>query len=44
MLYARRPTDEELQGLKRMTRQEVGRVGQRAQIVLLSIRRKTVPK
>jgi transposase len=44
MLYARRPTDEELQELKRMVRQEVGRVSQRAQMVLLSIRRKTVPE
>jgi transposase len=44
MLYARRPTDEELQELKRMTRQEVGRVSQRAQMVFLSIRRKTVPE
>lgn len=44
MLYTRRPTDEELQELKRMTRQEVGRVSQRAQMVLLSIRRKTVPE
>jgi transposase len=42
MLYARQPTDEEWQELKRMTRQEVGRVGQRAQMVLLSVRRKTV--
>jgi transposase len=42
MLYARQPVDEELQELKRMTRQEVGRVGQRAQMVLLSARRKTV--
>lgn len=44
MLYARRPTDEELQELKRMTRQEVGRVSQRAQMILLSIRRKAVPE
>jgi transposase len=44
MLYARQPTDEELQELKRMTRQEVGRVSQRARMVLLSIRRKTVPE
>lgn len=42
MVYARQPTDEERQELKRMTRQEVGRVGQRAQMVLLSVRRKTV--
>jgi hypothetical protein len=37
MLYARQPTDEERQELKRMIRQEVGRVGQRAQMVLLSV-------
>jgi transposase len=36
MLYARQPTAEEMQELKRMTRQEVGRVGQRAQMILLS--------
>jgi len=36
MLYARQPTDDERQELKRMTRQEVGRVGQRAQMILLS--------
>lgn len=42
MLYARQPTDEEWQELKRMTRQEVGRVSQRAEMVLLSVRRKTV--
>jgi len=44
MLYARQPTDEELKELKRMTRQEVGRVSQRAQMTLLSFRRKTVPE
>jgi transposase len=43
MLYARQPTDEERQELERMVRQEVGRVSQRAQMVLLSIRRKKVP-
>ena len=43
MLYARQPTDEERKELKRMTRQEVGRVSQRAQMILLSVRRKTVP-
>lgn len=42
MLYARQPTDEERNELKRMTRQEVGRVSQRAQMVLLSVRRKTI--
>jgi transposase len=42
MLYARRPTSEELQELGRMTRQEIGRVSQRAQMILLSVRRKSV--
>ncbi len=42
MLYARQPTDEERKELKRMTRQEVGRVSQRTQMILLSVRRKTV--
>lgn len=44
MLYARQPVDEERQELERMVRQEVGRVSQRAQMVLLSIRRKKVPE
>src|SRR5437588_12973560 len=44
MLYARQPTDEERAELKRMTRQEVGRVSQRAQMVLLSAQRRTVPE
>lgn len=35
MSYARQPTNEERQELKRMTRQEIGRVSQRAQMVLL---------
>lgn len=42
MLYARQPTVEEHRELKRMIRQEVGRVSQRAHMVLLSVRRKTV--
>jgi transposase len=44
MLYARQPTDEEHQELQRMVRQEVGRVSRRAQIVLASIRRNSVPE
>jgi transposase len=44
MLYARQPTDQEQEELKRMVRREVGRVSQRAQMVLLSIRRRTVPE
>jgi transposase len=43
MLYARQPTDEEHQELQRMARQEVGRVSRRAQIVLASVRRNSVP-
>jgi transposase len=43
MLYARQPTDEEHQELQRMVRQEVGRVSRRAQIVLASVRRHSVP-
>ena len=44
MLYARQPTDEERKELERMTRQEVGRVSQRARMILLSVRRKTIPE
>lgn len=44
MLYVRQPTAEERAELKRMTRREVGRVGQRAQMVLLSAQRRTVPE
>ena len=43
MLYVREPTDDEYQELHRMTRQEIGRVSQRAQMVLLSARGHTVP-
>jgi transposase len=44
MIYVRTPTDAELQELKRMTRQEVGRVAERAQMILLSAQRRTVPE
>lgn len=44
MIYVRTPSDAELQELKRMTRQEIGRVGQRAQMVLLSAERRSVPE
>ena len=44
MLYVRQPTDEERKELERMVRQEVGRVSQRAQMILLSARRKKVPE
>lgn len=44
MLYVRDPEDEEYQELRRMTRQEIGRVSQRAQMVLLSAQRRSVPE
>jgi transposase len=44
MIYARPPTVEERQELTRMTRQAVGRVSQRAQLILLSAQRHTVPE
>ena len=44
MIYVRQPTEDERAELRRMTRQEVGRVGQRAQMVLLSAQRRTVPE
>lgn len=44
MIYVRTPSDAELQELKRMTRQEIGRVGQRAQMILLSAQKHTVPE
>ncbi len=44
MIYVRTPTDAELQELKRMTRHEIGRVSQRAQMVLLSAQQRTVPE
>jgi len=44
MLYVRQPTDEERKELERMIRQEIGRVSQRAQMILLSARRKKVPE
>jgi len=44
MLYARQPTDEERKELQRMVRQEVGRVSQRARMVLLSARGRKVPE
>ena len=44
MIYVRTPTDAELQELKRMTRQEIGRVGQRAQMILLSAQQRSVPE
>lgn len=44
MIYVRELTDEERQELKRLTRQAVGRVSQRAQMILLSTQRRTVPE
>ena len=44
MLYVRPLTNEERVELERMVRQEVGRVSQRAQMILLSARRKRVPE
>ena len=47
MLYVRQPTEEERAELKRITRQEVGRVSQRAQraqMILLSAHGRTVPE
>jgi transposase len=44
MIYARQPTTEELEELQRMRRQEVGRVSQRAHMVLLSLEGHSVPE
>jgi len=44
MVYVRQPTDEESAELKRLTHQAIGRVSQRAQMVLLSAQRYTVPE
>ena len=44
MIYVRPLMDDEWTELKRMTRQETGRVSQRAQMILLSAQRRTVPE
>jgi transposase len=44
MIYARPPTMEERRELQRMIRQAIGRVSQRAQLILLSAQRHTVPE
>ena len=44
MIFVRDPEDDELSDLKHMTRHAVGRVSQRAQMVLLSAQRRTVPE
>lgn len=44
MIYARPPTEAEGLALKRMTRQAIGRVSQRAHMILLSAQHLTVPE
>jgi transposase len=44
MIYVRPVTDDEQTELKRMTRQEIGRISQRAQMILLSAQRRPVPE
>lgn len=44
MIYARQPTPEEYQELQRMRRQEVGRVSQRAHMMLLSSGHRPAPE
>ena len=43
MIYVREPTVDESEELHRMRRQEVGRVSQRAHLVLLSAEHRPVP-
>lgn len=44
MLYVQPPAEAELKELKRMARQEIGRISQRAQMILLSAQKRTVPE
>jgi transposase len=44
MIYVREPTADESIELKRMTRQEIGRVSQRALMIRLSAQRREVPE
>jgi len=44
VIYVRQTTDEERQELRIMTRRAVGRVSQRARLILLSAERQTVPQ
>jgi transposase len=44
MIYVRPLTNDEQTELKRMTRQEIGRISQRAQMILLSAHRRSVPE
>jgi transposase len=44
MIYVRLPTEDERIELQRMTRQAIGRVSQRAHLILLSAQRRAVPE
>lgn len=44
MIYARQATEDELRELQQMRRQGVGRVSQRAHMILLSVERYSVPE
>ena len=44
MIYARQPAGEERRELQHMIRQAVGRVSQRAQLILLSAQHHSVPE
>lgn len=44
MMYARPPTEEERMALQHMRRQSIGRVSQRAHLILLSAQRHPVPE
>lgn len=44
MIYMRPPTEAEHHELRRMTCQEIGRVSQRAPMILRSAQRRTVPE
>ncbi len=44
MIYVRQPTDDERKELRRMMRQEIGHVSQRAMMILLSSKGWTVPE
>src|SRR5437762_1706210 len=44
MIYMRALTADEQTALKRMTRQAIGRVSQRAQMILLSAQHRSVPE
>src|ERR671930_179417 len=44
MIYARQPTEAEYSELKHMTRRAIGRVSQRAHLILLSVQGHSVPE